>query len=153
MIFSCRFHRVCALPVPAEDNSSAGRALSPASVRSEPACSTATKIPRYVACQTDTQNIAKIYIPGHIPRYQDMLTARQIDKIYYQYHQLCIETYSHHLRTHLVTSWQPDMHRFYHWSSENSENNNVYHYVALHRFYHWSSESSENNNVFHCSSV
>ena len=26
MIFSCRFHRVCALPVPAEDNSSAGRA-------------------------------------------------------------------------------------------------------------------------------
>ena len=40
MIFSCRFHRVCALPVPAEDDSSAGRALSPASVRSEPAWST-----------------------------------------------------------------------------------------------------------------
>ena len=40
MIFSCKFLRVCALPVPAEGDSSAGRALSPASVRSEPACST-----------------------------------------------------------------------------------------------------------------
>ena len=36
MIFSCKFLRVCALPVPAEGDSSAGRALSPASVRSEP---------------------------------------------------------------------------------------------------------------------
>ena len=40
MIFSCKFLRVCALPVPAEGDSSAGRALSPASVRSEPAWST-----------------------------------------------------------------------------------------------------------------
>ena len=40
MIFSCKFLRVCALLVPAEDDSSAGRALSPASVRSEPAWST-----------------------------------------------------------------------------------------------------------------
>ena len=37
MIFSCKFLRVCALPVPAEGDSSAGRALSPACGGSEPA--------------------------------------------------------------------------------------------------------------------
>ena len=40
MISSCKFLRVCALSVPTEGDSSAGRALSPASVRSEPAWST-----------------------------------------------------------------------------------------------------------------